>query len=298
MAATSKPGDNTLQKHLDSVVKRRDVLSKLPNLPDYGDFLTNRENFIGELLDRLDKTNSLEEYYSTLQAAERVLGNRLQEVYQRKESIAFFQQHLVQSKALPCPDAELNYFMKIVFDKLLEIFADRLADEQHQSKPKRFSTRLLNVYLHEMVMLELQAGSASKKLMLEYLDQWANNKWPAAMQASDIVPTSWPSCVAKMKQVMEFEWKPAPMITVVDEQGTSHSMKDHTKTLENYVAHRAFLLALYLYCTIHPQFFESNMTNFTAKIKESVIGDLLQEWVGLRSDEMKKQDAILDSVGK
>jgi hypothetical protein len=291
MASHPKQSSSSIETHLGKVNARAKNLKKLEGWPQHGDFLTGRESLISQLVTDLSDTDNLEEYYMVLKKYTQVIGNQLQEVYARKTASKFFHLHLGKSDAMPCPDPQLHYFMRITYENVIGVYAERVSDHLSLKKRKIFPLALLDVYLHEMRIIDqdvvdIPASSA----MLQYLEQWGNNAWPQALRASDIVPRSWTHCVAKMKQILALEWKPAPELTVINEDGTSRQVEDDSKSLSSFVAHRSFFLALYLYCVIHPQFFASNFEALIGKTKESVFGELLVEWANKRVGEMKASE--------
>lgn len=289
MALLPKSAPPKLEAHLETVKSRQKQLKKLQGWPSFGNFSSANDSMISQLVTSLDETTSLLDYYTVLKKCTQAIGNQLQEVYSRKAASKFFHQHLGKSAAMPCPDPQLNYFMRITFENVMKVYAERVSEELVLKKPKKFPLALLDAYLHEMRVLDQEVVEQSASdVMLKYLDQWGNNVWPAAMRSSDIVPRSWTLCVAKMKQIMALEWKPAPQVLVPGEDGQVRNVVDDSQTLESFVTHRAFFLALYLYCTIHPQFFAANFDALAAKTKESILGDFLVEWVQKRTEQLDK----------
>jgi len=298
MALLPKTPPPKLEAHLEAVKSRARHLKKIQDWPSYGDFGSSNDSMISHLVGALDQTNSLIEYYTTLKKCTQAIGNQLQEIYSRKATSKFFHQHLGKVASMPCPDAQLHYFMRIAFENVMRIYAERVSDELALKKQKVFSLALLDVYLHEMRVLDQTVVELpARDIMLQYLDQWGNNVWPQAMRSSDIVPRSWSQCVAKMKQILALEWKPAPEVTVTGEDGQVRQVPDDSRTLDSFVSHRAFFLSLFLYSTIHPQFFASNFEALAAKTKEAVFGDLLVEWVQKRTEQLGGGATIANTSG-
>ena len=290
MAALPAPTRISLEQHLENVHHRERALKKIEGWPNYGNFLENRESMISKLISDLDESNSLEQFYEILKKATSTLGNQLQEVYCRKTSPKFFAQHIGKGAAFPCPDLALHYFIRITFENIMKIYGERVADSQGHKKAKHFPSVLLDVYLHELRNLEQNVVDISPDgVLLQYLDQWGRNDWPKSIRASDIIPRSWATCVAKMQQIFALDWKPTPSVTVIGDNGEVTQEEDDSKSLQSFVAFRSFFLALFLYCSVHPQFFAANFASMAAKTKEVVFGDLLVEWVKLRADQMQAQ---------
>lgn len=297
MASRAKPSSLGLEEHLENVKSREKACNKLQGWPSYGNFLENKESMIAKLVTDLDESVSLEQFYEKLKKATQTLGNQLQEVYCRKSTSKFFAANLGKSAALPVPDAALHYFIRITFENVMRAYGERVADALGQKKAKNFPLILLDAYLHELRNLEQETVELpAKAALLQYLDQWGSNVWPPAMRASDIVPRSWTTCVAKMQQIFALEWKPAPIVTVIEENGDVRQEQDDSKSLTSFVAFRSFFLALFLYCSIHPQFFAANFEALASKTKELVFGDFLVEWVQKRADQLQKKPEQQDSA--
>lgn len=279
----------SLEDHLDNAQRREKLWKKIDGWPNYGSFLEGRESMISKLINDLDETNSLEQFYEVLRKTTSTLGNQLQEVYSRKASSKFFAQHIGKSAVFPCPDHALHYFVRITYENVMKIYGERLADTLGLKKPRHFPLALLAAYLHELSNLEQTsvAEISADSELLQYLAQWGRNEWPKSIRASDIIPRSWATCVAKMQQIFAIDWKPAPVVTVIGENGEVKEEHDDSKSLTSFVAFRSFFLSLFLYCSIHPQFFASNFAAIAAKTKEVVFGDLLVEWANLRTQQMK-----------
>jgi hypothetical protein len=290
MASLNFAEPTTLQNHLEEVHKRKKKLQKLSGWPEFGSFTSGKELFVSELIDNLEKTLSLEDYYTVLNKAQKALGNQLQDVCTRKASMKFYKTNLGQNVAIPSPDLQLHYFMRLAFERIMAIYAERITEALKLTKPKKFPPVLLDVYLHEIRVLE-QQEMPSSSVMMQYLEQWGANVWPPVLRASDIVPRSWSLCVAKMKQILDLEWKPAPLVTVVEDDGETIKVADDSKSLQSFVDHRAFFLGLFLYCTVHPAFFASNFESLASKVKESVLGDLIVQWVGQRAEQFKSMES-------
>jgi hypothetical protein len=297
MASLGAGSATLVETHLEKVNLRAKALKKIQGWPQYGDFLSpERETMISQLISDLSDTESLEDYYNVLLKATQALGNQLQQVYDRKQTSKFFALHLGKSDAFPCPDPQLHYFMKITYENVIGVYAERVTEALRLPKKKVFPPALLNVYLHEMKMLEQEVAELpANTMLLQYLDQWGRNMWPQALRASDIIPRSWTHCVAKMRQIMALEWKEVPDVILTNEDGTSVQVVDDSKSLSSFIAHRSFFLALYLYSAIHPQFFASNFEHLISKTKESLLGQFLVEWVDTRTKRLKASESHSNS---
>lgn len=289
----------TIEKHLEQVKTREKAFKKIEGWPKYGVFLEGKESMISDLITNLSDTESLEDYYELLNKATQSLGNQLQEVYGRKQSSKFFALHLGKSVDFPCSDAQLHSFTRVAYENIIGIYAERVSEALKLKQKKKFPVALLDVYLHEMKMLEQGTVELpANNILLQYLDQWGRNMWPQALRASDIIPRSWTHCVAKMKQILALEWKEAPAVSVINEDGTTQMVTDDSKSLDSFVAHRSFFLALYLYSSIHPQFFASNFEHLISKTKEAVLGEFLTEWVNSRASQLKVNENRTQSTNK
>lgn len=289
MDSLAPPTRLSLEQHLEEAENREKLWKKVDGWPNYGDFLETRESMIAKLITDLDESSSLEQFYDILKKATSALGNQLQEIYCRKASLKFFTQHIGKSAIFPTPDHSLHYFIRITYENVMKIYGERVADSQGQKKAKTFPVALLYAYLHELRNLEQTVVDIpADGVLLQYLAQWGRNEWPKSIRASDIIPRSWATCVAKMQQIFALDWKPTPVVTVIGENGEVKEEQDDSKSLTSFVAFRSFFLALFLYCSIHPQFFVANFRSMASKTKEVVFGDLLVEWVQLRADQMKK----------